>query len=231
MTETTKVTHMTDRKEIQRIGYIIGAGLLPKFDAKDYGHLCSDLIHLEIIQTLLQIVSRLSYKLDDITSNRIKVFNWIQGRAAVEVLMYALPMLSPGNLKYAVDEYSLLAAGLEDMPKKITEDLYLFCMWSIWYGAKQSSKQQLLNNAATKTLQKCIKAYGHNGIIDRTWCACCAYVILSDKVMSPILDRMRSGIDDRSVTAIKTKAETTITTDRRGKTISDIHALKSLISK
>lgn len=229
--EVIQITHKTDRKEIQRIAYIIGASLLPQYQATDYAHMCSDLIHLEIIQILLQIVSRLSMSMNDITNDRVRVYNWIQGRAAVEALMYALPMLSHGNLKYAIDEYSIMSSGIDTMPEKITADLYLFCLWAIWYGAKQPCKQKLLNNAATKTLQKCIKTYGHDGIIDRTFCACCAYVIISDKVMSPILEKMRRGIDDRAITAIKTKQASTVNTDRRGKSITDLHALKSLISK
>lgn len=234
MTDTQQIMHIdqnTDRKEIQRIAYKIGSGLAPMFFNSDYGHLCSELIHLEIIQILLQIVDRLSCKLDEIINDKVKVYNWIQGRAAVETLMYALPMFSPGNLKYAIDEYSVMSAGLDAMPEKITEDLYVFCLWAIWYGAKQSSKQQLMNNAATKVLQKCIKTYTHLGIIDRAWCACCAYVIVSDKVMSPTLEKFRKCQDDRSITAIKTKASPEIQTDRRGKAVSDIHDLRALMSK
>lgn len=232
MTDTQKIIDQnTDRKEIQRIAYKIGSGLAPMFLDSDYGHLCSELIHLEIIQVLLQIVDRLSCRFNEIINDKVKVYNWIQGRAAVETLMYTLPMFSPGDLKFAVDAYNFTPSDLETLPEKISEDLYLFCLWAIWYGAKQSSKQRLMNNAATKVLQKCIKTYTHEGIMNRAWCACCAYVIVSDKVMSPTLEKFRKCQDDRSITAIKTKTSPEIHTDRRGKAVSDIHDLRALMSK
>ena len=221
----------TDRKEVQRIGYTIGAGLMPWWDAADYPHLCSELIHMNFIQILLKICDKFSVNIDDITNDRVAVYNFVQGRAACETLMYILPMFGQPGERLALSAEDMARCGrLDDMAHKVTADIYTFCLWAIWYGAKPASKRIFINNKASKVLQKCIATYGHKGIIDLTWCACTAYVILCDKVMQPILDKMRRCEDDRNINAIKTKRIAPAQAkDNRGDYVNDIHNIRNLL--
>lgn len=231
MPEVKEITWETDNKEMQRIGYLIGSGLLTNYQAKDYAHLASELVHLGIPQIFLQISTKLSDNLSEILSDRVRIYNWMQGKAACECMMYALPIWTASTNKFQIDIAGLIRNGIEDMPGKIAMDLSLFAIWCVWYGCKSTCKQEIINNAAAKTLQKCIKSYGHDGIIDRTWCACVAYTIMCNKIIIPTWEKMKRGIDDRSINAIKTPHTATIQADRRGRSVSAFDDLKTLLAK
>lgn len=230
MPDIKEITWETDNKEIQRVGYTIGAGLLKMYQEKDYAHLASELVHLAIPQIFLQISTKLCDPLSQILSDRVKVYNWLQGKAACESMMYALPVWTSSTNKFQIDLEGLIRSGVEEMPCKIATDLALFSMWCVWYGCKSTCKQEIINNSTQKTLQKCIKSIGHDGIIDRTWCACVAYTILGNKVIIPTWEKIKRGVDDRSINAIKTPHAATLQEDRRGRAVTTLDDLKTLLN-
>lgn len=230
MSDETIITYETPVSEIERVARIMGEGLKSKFAVADYPHACSDLIHLEIITNLSEIASKLSLPLSQMCGNRKYVYWWLQGMPTMRALMTAIPywaQLDVNMLTSAPIVRSHSASELEKLPENISTDIYAFCMFVIWYGAKPECKRRILNNRATKTLDNMRKKIGVQGILGLMWMAATEYVVLGEKVFEPAWKNMTSGKDDRKVNSMSARTATlTRGRKREVSSFADLAALR-----
>ena len=230
--EVVLITEDTPRDEVVRIGDLIGYGLKDKFKSKDYPHACSDLIHLSAVSMLGELSHRLGRPMSEMKDSRKYAQWWLTGRPTVEAMMHAVEHWIEIDVKSALNASIVKERNLEKLPDDIATDFYLFCMFAIWYGAKPECKRKLLNNKATNTLQKAIKTFGVNGILNRLWIACVSYMSCCDKIFEPSWNSYISGKEERSIRKLASDDAPNVKKERNGdKSVNSFAALGSLIKK
>lgn len=198
-------THKTDRDEVKSFGDRFGLHYESAVKARGLNHVCSDLILINCIRCLLEAVDQLSGSFDEILSDKNLLGKWVATRPACEFLVTAIPKWVDLDLSTTIGHELVSDRHVDAQIQSITADLYLFCLWAIWYGADTRSKAIFINNKATKVLQAAIKKNGHDWILNRAWCSCLAFVCLSDKAIEPRLQKVIRCQEDRSVNALPTK--------------------------
>lgn len=202
------ITYKTDKAVIKDCGAKFANHYRDAYKNRRFNHLCSDLIAIDAIKGLLEATDRLSIPLDDILSNREKVYKWIDTRPICEFLVTLIPNWVDLSLETVLDHDIVIDKNVDKQIQGITTDFYLFCLWAIWYGADTRSKAVFVNNKATKTLQMTIKKYGHDWIMNRAWCSALAFIILSEKAIEPRFQKMMKYQEERSITSLHSSAST-----------------------
>jgi hypothetical protein len=230
--DIVQITMDTPREEVVRIGNLIGDKLKDKIKSKDYAHACSDLIHIQIIQMLSEISTRLGRPMSEMKDSRKYAQWWLNGRPTVEATMHALEHWIDIDINAALKAPIVQQKNLETLPEDIATNFYLFCMFAVWYGAKSDCKRIILNNKATNTLQKAIKTMGVNGILNRLWVSCISYMSCCEKIFEPSWEMYISGKEKRSIREIAATDKVDVKKERNGdKSVNSFAALSSLIKK
>lgn len=223
------ITHETPVAEIERYARIIGETLKPRFAAKDYAHAFSDLMHLNVISILSDASMTLKLPLSQMTDSRKHVMRWMNAMPVMRALMIAIPNWTELDMRILTDAPIVKTHSreeLEALPERISTDTYIFLMLAIWHGATPECKRRILNNKATRTLDRLKKKVGINGILSMMWMAATEYVLLGEKVFAPAWERMTSGRDERSINSMGTHACDKLSRKRVVSSFADLVMLK-----
>lgn len=225
------ITSATPIEEIERIGDRCGKELKVKFDAKDYGHAFSDLIHTALITRLSDHAAHLNIPLDEIRNSRRLLYLWHEMLPTFRILKQCLPYWF--NLNVLTMRSAPLMARLVNLKDlDITHDICMscavYCLTAVWYGAKPECKRVIINNRRMKQLNETLKKYGVPGIHQDMYVASVAAILLWEKVLIHDWERFTSGKDERSINSMSAHAQIQTAGAKKSKAVSSFADLALL---
>lgn len=171
-------------KELNQYGIQIGEMLYPDIVAKRYDHACSDMISMYMISILSDISVVCDHTYTEVMNSIQLMTRWINFSKIARCIRTAVEKWLNAQANIVFDN-SFLGSNIEEYPRRIQEDICVFCGWAIYNGADGASIRKGIPSSTQKHLQRIIKCHGVNGIINMLWRSLTAFISMSEKAIEP----------------------------------------------
>ncbi len=185
---------------------------------------------------MIVITSNLAKPLSEIRSDKKLLLYWHYCRHVFELFFNACGYWGDVIDYKQVLETNFTAGNMEVFPNAIADDIAVFSLLAIYFGADAATYRKMINTKTEKTITKMLKKDGIKGCMAFALRSCIAYMSIDDRVVDPALKAIYSGKDNRSInhlgdavcsSGLKQKRSTS-TKPKRGKSV-DLSELSSLI--
>lgn len=186
-------------KELNQYGIQIGEMLYPDIVAKRYDHACSDMISMAIVNTVADISCVCNCTFSELRKDIQRMTRWMNYARLARGIRVAAEMWLDAQADVVFDA-DFLRTGIEDYPRRIQEDLCVFCGWAIYRGADGASIRKGIPSSTQRNIRRIIKSRGDNGVLNRLWRALVAFQAMAEKAIAPeyvkALRELKHGLTD-----------------------------------
>lgn len=185
--------------ELDRYGREVGEMLHDDIAAQRYDHACSDMIGMALVNTVADISCVCNCTFSELRKDVQRMTRWLNYAKLARCICVAAEMWLDAQADIVFDA-DFLRTGIEDYPRRIQEDLCVFCGWAIYRGADGASIRKGIPSSTQRSIRRIIKNRGDNGVLNRLWRALVAFRAMAEKAIAPeyakALRELKHGLND-----------------------------------
>lgn len=185
--------------DLDRYGREVGEMLRDDIAAQRYDHACSDMICMSLVNIAADMSCVCNCTFSELRKDVQRMTRWTNYARLARCICVAMEMLLDARADVVFDA-DFLQTRIEDYPRRIQEDLCVFCGWAIYRGADGASIRKGIPSSTQRSIQRIIKSRGDNGVLNRLWRALVAFRAMAEKAIAPeyakALRELKHGLTD-----------------------------------